>query len=171
MSLRKWMFWSSSKPLVSAKMRDQRHRPNEGLPGVQGESSGPPLCCPPAPPSPRPHICHRWPHRRHRGSRECRHTPRSCRCNSHRCSGTWWRDRCLSTLGGAGRGGEVRLEKRPAGTKGPSCTWLSLPPHSIMTRPCSPPALPVLSLPTHKLGGEEDAGQRGVGPLWSFHIL
>lgn len=50
LSLGKWKFWSSSKPLVSAKMTDQRHRPDNSLPGVQGGWSG----------APPPAACHPW---------------------------------------------------------------------------------------------------------------
>lgn len=37
LSLGKWKLWSSSKPLASAKMKDQSYKPNKGLPGVQGK--------------------------------------------------------------------------------------------------------------------------------------
>ena len=53
LSLGKWKFWSSSKPLVSAKMTDQRHRPDNSLLGVQGRWSGPPPLLPTTPRSPR----------------------------------------------------------------------------------------------------------------------
>lgn len=153
MSPGKWILWSLSKSLVSAKMKDhQRCRPDKGLAEVWGEWAGSALPCP-LPSTPRPHISHRWPHRRRRGSQECRHTPGSCRCSSHHRSGTCWSGSCQNTLSRGEARGRVRSGGGAEASKYlESIIYLALstPRRHHDTAPVPSPPLPLK--PSHKTG-------------------
>lgn len=137
MSLRKWMFWSSSKPLVSAKMKGQRPRPHEGLPGCRMHGQVPLR----PPPLPLPGLTFLT-----GGLVGGIGAVGSVITLQEAVNATAVAAAELGGVTGArahwvGRDGiksEVRLEHRPPSTKSPPSTWPSLPQHSIMTCPLLP---------------------------------
>lgn len=137
-SLGKWKLWSSSKPLVSVEMKDQRHRPNKGLPGMQGKWSAPPLCCP---------LHLHLPGltfftgglvggvRAVRSAITLQEAVDAAAIAAVKLGGVTGAR--AHWIGQDGVGGEVRLQQGPESIKGPPSTWPSLPQH-IIKCPLSP---------------------------------
>lgn len=137
LSLGKWMFWSSSKALVSAKRKDQRYRSNKGFLGCR-VSSRSHLSCPL--PLHIPGLTF-FTGGLIGGVRAVgsvitlQEAVDAAAIATAELGGmTSARAYCMGTVPGRGRSGWSRSEQAPS----LSPTWSSQPPHSIMACPLIP---------------------------------